>query len=298
MTLRHIRIFLEVYKTLNITRAAETLHMGQPAVTRAIQEIERYYGIRLFERINRRLYLTENGKALYAYAIHIADTYDDMEKTMLDWDSVGIFRVGANITLGNCDLPALVLRLREEKPNVQIRVQVANSNRLEEALLNNQLDLALTEGAAGHEELRYEPFGQEQFTLIFAPGHPLQTKEHVCLADLLSYDLLMREEGSAGRTFLQRAFIARDLCLKPVWESASTQALIRAVGMGLGISVLPIRLAQRDITDGVVATRPIEDVPLSQQTSIVWYKNKFLNATAKRFIELCRERGYEKEKQG
>ncbi len=297
MTLRHIRIFLAVYETLNITRAAEALHMSQPAVTRAIQEIERYYGIRLFERINRRLYLTENGKALYAYAVHIADTYDDMEKTLQDWDSIGVLRVGANITLGNCELPSLVLRLKEEKPHVRVRVQIANSNRLEEALLDNQLDIALIEGPADHEELRCQPFGKEKLALVFVPGHPLQTAERVRLEDLVSYDLLTREEGSAGRTFLQRAFAARDLSLKPAWESASTQALIRAVGMGLGISVLPAQLVRRDIEEGVVATRPIEDMVLYQQTNVVWHKNKYLNATAKRFIALCAERGRQREAQ-
>ena len=72
MTLRHLRVFLAVYQTQNVTRAAERLHMTQPTVTRAVQELERYYGVRLFERINRRLYITQSGRQLYALSlIHI-----------------------------------------------------------------------------------------------------------------------------------------------------------------------------------------------------------------------------------
>ena len=75
MTIRHILIFLAVYRAMSVTKAAERLHMTQPAVTRAIQEIERYYGVCLFERLNRRLYVTKSGEALYAYALHIEDTF-------------------------------------------------------------------------------------------------------------------------------------------------------------------------------------------------------------------------------
>lgn len=80
MTLRHLRVFLAVYQTQNVTRAAERLHMTQPTVTRAVQELERYYGVRLFERINRRLYITQSGRQLYARAVHIVGSFDRMEK--------------------------------------------------------------------------------------------------------------------------------------------------------------------------------------------------------------------------
>ena len=99
MTIRHMKIFAAVYREQSVTRAAESLHMTQPAVTRAIQEIEGYYGVRLFERINRRLSATESGKHLYARAVHIADAFDAMETELRNWDALGVLRVGASVTL-------------------------------------------------------------------------------------------------------------------------------------------------------------------------------------------------------
>ena len=100
MTLRHMKIFLAVYQTQHITKAAQQLRMTQPAVTRAIQEIESYYGIRLFERINRKLYITQTGTMFYTYAVHIVDSFDQMEKGLRDWDQLGLLRVGTTIALG------------------------------------------------------------------------------------------------------------------------------------------------------------------------------------------------------
>lgn len=95
MTIRHMRIFLEVCRTMNVTRAAENLYMTQPAVSRAIREIEQTYSIRLFERLNQRLYLTDSGRRMHAYAVHIVDTFDRMERELSDGDERGVLRVGA-----------------------------------------------------------------------------------------------------------------------------------------------------------------------------------------------------------
>lgn len=88
MTLRHMRIFAEVYRTRNVTHAAQNLHMTQPAVTRAIQELEQHYGVRLFERLYRHLSSTEAAQRLYAQAVYLLDTFDHMEAAMRDWDSL------------------------------------------------------------------------------------------------------------------------------------------------------------------------------------------------------------------
>ena len=100
-----MKIFIAVYNALSITKAAQALHMTQPAVSRAIQEMEQFYGICLFERMNRKIYVTESAKELYSYAVHIVDTFDSMEQEMKNWDELGVLRIGSTITLGNFFLP-------------------------------------------------------------------------------------------------------------------------------------------------------------------------------------------------
>lgn len=289
MTLRHMKIFLQVYRMQNITKAAKTLHMTQPAVTRAIQEIEGYYGVCLFERINQRLWVTESGKRLYAQALHIVDAFDTMEKGLRNWDSFGVLRVGASITLGNFLLPELVCRFQRQNPEIQVRVTISNGSSLQKALLNNQLDLALIEGGVEEADLYAEALSADHLVLILAPHHPLLEKESIVLNDLLAYPFLLRETGSAGRSLVDQVFAARGIPLHPLWESVSTQAIVQAVGCGIGLSFLPEQLVQRPIADGTVCTRKIADESFSRQHYLVWHKNKYLTASAQALIALCRE---------
>ena len=146
MTIRHIRIFLEVCRTMNVTRAAENLYMTQPAVSRSIHEIEQVYGVRLFERLNQRLYLTDSGRRMRAYAVHIVDTFDQMERELSDGDERGMLRIGASITLGNYELPGVVRRMKQERPSLRLQATVANVDTLKElsAALGNDPNFATT----------------------------------------------------------------------------------------------------------------------------------------------------------
>ncbi len=289
MTVRHMKIFIEVYRTENITRAAALLHMTQPAVTRAVQELERYYGVRLFERINRRLSVTESGKQLYAHAVHIVNSFDEMEKGLRNWDEMGVLRIGASITLGNFLLPDLTVQFKKRHPDLQIRVQISNGARIQQALLDNRLDLAMIEGAVSEEHLHTEAFTQDRLVLILPPGHPLCTARNIRLQDLSGYDFLLRERGSAGRTFLDHVFAVHGLALTPAWESTSTHAIIKAVHAGIGISFLPEQLVKEEIASGLVVTREIEDEEFTRKHFLVWHENKFLSPSAQSFIQLCRE---------
>ena len=150
MTLRHLEIFCAVCAQGSFTRAAEKLNMAQPAVSAAVRELEEYYGVKLFDRISRRLYLTEAGKRFQQYASHVASLFDDMEKEMRDWEALGVLRIGASITIGSWLLPGYVKRFSKKYPGMDVRVSVEQSERLEKRLLNNELDFALMEGVV-HE---------------------------------------------------------------------------------------------------------------------------------------------------
>ncbi|MEA4894210.1 MAG: LysR family transcriptional regulator [Oscillospiraceae bacterium] len=289
MTVRHMRIFIEVYQSQNVTKAAELLHMTQPAVTRAIQEIENYYGVRLFERINRRLSVTETGKMLYQQALHIVGSFDDLEKGLYNWDHFGILRVGASITIGNHFLPEFVVRFKEQYPHAHVEMMVLNGEALQTALMENALDIALIEGAVDDPDLRFKVFSRDKLLLITPPSHVLMQQDSVYLSDLLHYDLLMREKGSAGRTFLENVFSAKGLSLRPSTISISTQAIIKAVHCGLGISLLPQKLVEEDIKRGNVCARDIADANLERENNIVWHRNKYLSPMIKSFIEICEQ---------
>lgn len=173
MTIHQMRIFVMVYQNRNITKAAQCLNMTQPAVSRSIAELEAFYKVRLFERINHRIQPTELAGRVYAQAMQIVDSFNQMEKGLKHWDEEGTLRIGASITLGNFLLPDLVARFRKTRPNLTVKVSIANASRIEQDLLEGKLDVAMVEGVADEEHLHKETFSKDHLVPIFPVGHPL-----------------------------------------------------------------------------------------------------------------------------
>ena len=285
MTLRHMKIFLAVYQTQHMTQAAQQLRMTQPAVTRAIQEIESYYGIRLFDRINRKLYITEMGNVFYNYAVHILDSFDQMEKGLRNWDKLGLLRVGTSIAIGNDLLPRVLVHFQKSHPFLKIHSIISNGETLQQALLDNQLDFAVIEGTINRTELSKRPIASDRLVLILPPGDTRVSQETLTLHDLIQDSFLLRDKGSVGRAFLEHVFAMHDLPLTPTMESVSTQAIIQAVHLGLGISFLPERLVNSAIREGIVATKTLSDEPFVRENYIVWHKQKFLTSSAQALMD-------------
>lgn len=284
MTLNHINIFLKVYELQNITHAATALNMTQPAVSRAIKELEQEYDVFLFERLNKRLQITECGKQFYAQAQHISHLLDNMDKSLKNWNEQGTIRVGASLTLGNYLLPALSAAFQEQWPSLTIEVRISNGQNLHSDLLANRLDIALIEGYLTDPDLHCEFLSQDKLVLILPNEHPLCDAAEIRLEELTHYPLLLRETGSVSRVLVDHAFTRAHLTPTPLWRSSSTNALIKAVHSGIGISILPEHLVAEDIARGYISTRPVLDERFLRNNYIVWHKHKLLTPTIKRFI--------------
>ena len=270
MTIRHLRVFVAVCRERGVTRAAQRLHMTQPAVTRAIQELERHYGVRLFERLGRRLSLTACGERAFAEAVHLVDAFDGMERGLRSWEEQGVLRVGATITLGTVLLPAAAAAFERRHPALRVEARVARGEEIRAALLDNRLDLALVEGELGDARLLEERFLEDRLVLVAPPGDPLLARERLRLA------------------LVEHVFAARGVPLAPLRESASTRALVRAAEAGLGVALLPERLVRGDIAAGRVGTRAVEDEPFVRGNYLVRHRSKFLTPGAQEFLALCR----------
>lgn len=290
MTLRHMKIYVAVFRHNNVTRAAEELHLAQPSVSLAIKELEEYYGIRLFERMGRRILPTEGGKEFYGYALHIVSLFDEMEKRVKNWDAIGSVRVGASITIGTRILPELIQNFRQEAPEARVEASVRKSAVVEQNILDNSVDIGLIENQVNHPDLCTIPFMRDALCAIVPPGHPLGYEPSVSLEQLAEYPFLMREKGSAGREILDGCFKMKQLTVRPLMESASTRAIVSAVSRRIGVAVLPYLLVQKDIREGRVLQLPLTE-PLERNLNIVYHRSKYLTENMKAFIELCKRYG-------
>ena len=290
MTIRHMIIFRTVCENgYNSTKAAEVLHMTQPAVSLAIKELEQYYGVHLFDRIGRRLKITDAGQYFLQYAIHISDLFSDMETGLRDWDSKGILRIGATITIGSQFLPNYVKAFSELCPELDVRVTVEQSERLEQKILANELDCALIEGIAHDPNIVSEAYMEDHLSVICGTDKGWTQGQVISIEDFQRQRFLLREKGSGTREVFNRVVEQAGIHVTPVWEAMSTTALVNAAINGLGIAVLPHRMILPALRQGLIYTVKVERLSFSRNFHIIYHKNKFLTASAKKFIALCKD---------
>lgn len=294
MTLRHMIIFRTVCGAgCNSTKAAELLHMTQPAVSLAIKELEQYYGVHLFDRIGRRLQITEAGQHFLQYAIHISDLFEDMETGLRDWDARGILRVGASITIGSQFLPNYIKSYASICPGIDIRATIEQAGRLEKKLLANELDFALTEGIAHDPGIVSEAYMEDHLCVIVPANGHWKQGEVISIEEFKKQRFLLREHGSGTREVFDRVTEQAGISITPVWESMSTTALLNGVSNGLGITVLSHRMILPAQALGQIVTIEVENLAFHRNFYIIHHKDKFLTPSASAFMDLCRN--YEAE---
>lgn len=290
MTIRHMVIFRSVCESgYNLTKTAEALHMTQPAVSLAIKELEQYYGVHLFDRIGRRLQITDVGRHFLQYAIHISDLFSDMETGLRDWDSKGIIRIGASITIGSQFLPSYVKAFTEVCPGIDVRATVEQSESLERKILANKLDCALIEGVAHNPNIISEAYMEDYLSVICAPNKGWSQGQVISIDDFQKQRFLLRERGSGTREVFERVITQAGIHVIPVWEALSTTAIVNAVINGLGIAVLPHRMILPALRQGLIHTVKVEGLSFTRNFHIIYHKDKFLTTSTKRFIALCKD---------
>lgn len=287
MTLRHINIFLAVCNCgCNTTRAAQSLHMTQPAVSLAIRELESYYGTALFERIGRRLAITQTGRSFYQYAAHISALFDEMEKGLRNWDHFGILRVGASITVGAQFLPSYVKTFSALYPDAKIRAKVAPTPQLEQDLMSNRLDLALVEGFPRDPNLISHEYMEDHLVIICPADGPFHQGQVLTQEEFRQQKFLLRERGSGTREEFEHKIEAAGFSITPAWEAMSTTALVNAVINGLGIAVLPYRMVAGPLERGLVRSIKAKGLEFNRRFRILYHRNKFITPLAQHFMDL------------
>lgn len=282
MTRKHFTIFVEVCRFLNFSQAAEALNTTQPAVSLAVKELESHYGVALFERMNRRVYLTPAGETLLTTAQDVLRGFQEAEETLGQGRPLAL-RVGANVSFGEAGLAQVLGRFRQEHPQVRLRALVANSDKIQSLLVENQLDVGIVDGLGVSERLRAQPLYQEDLVLAAAPG---RFPAPATVEELAALPLLLREPGSGLRSSVDRVFSQQGLAPQPLLESTSTAALAQAAKAGLGVAILPEALAQRE--SGLqVGTVP--EVRFFRQFACALHRQKAPSPALEAFLALLRD---------
>ena len=288
MTLQHLEIFSAVCTQGSFTKAAEKLNMAQPAVSLAIRELETFYAVRLFERMNRRVYLTEAGRTLRQYADTVLSQFRESVEVLRESGARGFCSFGVHVTLGETRLAGILTRLAAELPEMQVRACVQNSRETERMILQNELDFAVVDNVTVSPHYLVEPLREEALAAVCAPEY-LSGRDTLALAELAGERLLLRERGSGTRNSVDGVFQAAGIPVRPVLESVSTGALLSCTRAGLGITLLPRSLVEADLSAGRLRELAVADGAFRRTYFLVRHRSKYLTDGMQRALQVVRE---------
>ena len=283
MTLRNMEVFMAVVQSLNMSKAATKLHIAQPTISQTIREIEQEYSTLLFDRIGKKLYLTEEGKALAAHVQTILDKVRIMNDSMTDIIKHPIISVGATISIGQSLLAPSIQQFEKDHPDSIIHATVDNTAEIENLLLKGKLDIALVEGTVKNKELVSTPLCSDRLVLVCTPGHTLAGYKTICLKNMLPYPFLVREEGSGTRELFQKALDDKNVQIHIKWTAHSFDSILSGVLAKQGISVMSHLVVKRYLQTGELIEKDITDVQLTRDFSLVYHKTRVLTPAMKAF---------------
>lgn len=289
MTIRHLRIFEAVAREGSMNRAAARLYLSQPTVSKAVKELEEYYGVRLFERLSQRLYITREGELLLSYARQVLEGFDRMERALRRPDRPQELRVGCSVTVGTALINPLLDRAAPALEGCQVMVEVNNTSVIEEMLLSNRVDLGLVEGIVRHPDLLHIPILTDRLCLVSSPDHPLARKGSLKLADLEGWELISRERGSVDRNQLEQLLRQEGVRMVRSWNCTNTEAIKNGVAAGRGVAVLSSLVVRKELDRGELVALEVEGLPILRPIEAVYHKDKFLSAPMKALLEVCGE---------
>jgi len=290
MNLYQFELFCQIAKVRSFTKAAKLMHLTQPAISSQVQVMENFYGTKLFERSATGVKLTPAGELVYKYAQHFLAEHEKLERELdnLMGTNAQTIVIGASSTIGNFALPCNVWSFKEKYPEANIRIEVENSKKIIELVLEDKVDFGLAEGPEfSHPDLEVKKVGESQVVIITSPNHELSSSNSITIEELKKLPLILREPGSSVREVFIEAtkkagIPAKDLNI--VLELGSFQGVLEAVKKGHGISFSCIEAVKKEYHRQELHYLTLKDMELSMPFLLIYRKDRTFSPLAKRFL--------------
>lgn len=293
MTLRQLEVFLAIARARSYRQAAEALHTSQPALSQHVRELEGELGARLFDRLSRGVALTEAGRLLEERAKRVFATLTDVREVLGELQGLqrGSLLVGASTTPGIYVLPAVIGEFRRRHPGIELRLQIANSRVIEEAVRAHEFDLGVVggHGLAPGEECLAAGLADE-LVLIVSPRHRWARRREIAPADLEGQPLLVREEGSATRRVTERALEQAGARWRTSMELDHTEAIKQAVMAGLGVAFVSVHAVRGELASRRLAAVRLRGNRIQRHFHVIHSEARTLSVGARALVAMLSER--------
>jgi DNA-binding transcriptional LysR family regulator len=295
LNLHLLRLFAAVVKQGSFSRAATALFISQPAVSKAVQELERQVGTTLLDRSGTGVVLTAAGETLYRYAeqIFLTEQAAELELARLQGVQQGKLALGASTTIGVYRLPKLLARFAERYAHIHLFVDIGTTYEIASRLLQTPLDLALVEAKVMDDRLNVTPLWDDRLLVVAPPDHPLAHQSRVTLAEALAQPFIGREPDSATRVYIENQLQARGIVLPVAMEVGSNEAIKQMVRVGLGLAMVSETTIQTEVTAGTLIVLPVPELVIVRHFSLLQVAKRPHSASAQAFLTVLAEQATE-----
>jgi DNA-binding transcriptional LysR family regulator len=290
-TLDQLQAFVAIARLGSFTRAARTLHLSQPAVSTQIRHLEEVLGARLFDRSTRSVALSPVGRELAPSLERILRDIEALALGAKERATVphGVVTVAALPSISSGLLPLAIARFKERFPAASIRLKDALAERVVAMLKAGEVDFGIATAVRPDPELEIAPLMADRMSVVFSPGHPLERKRRITLADLRAHPLILTDPQSSVRTLVDRAFESTGELPAPAYEVTYMSTAIALAKAGLGIAILPSSAAPEGKQLGGIRSRPIRHAALTRKIGLIRRAGRSLSPAAERFADVLAE---------
>jgi DNA-binding transcriptional LysR family regulator len=294
VSLRQLRVFEAAAASRSFSKAAEFLHLTQPGVSMHIKELETSAGLLLFDRIGKKLYLTEAGQELLARAREILRALKDADDALDGLKGLRRGRINlAVVSTAKYFVPQLLARFGKNYPELEIRLAVNNRNSVIAQLVANEVDLAIMGRSPQSLDTVAEPFAQNPHVIIAAPDHPLAAQRRILVETMAKDNFIVREPGSGTRLAMQQFFEERQLVCNVGMEMASNETIKQAVMAGMGVSFISRHTIDLELHTKRLVVLDVRGTPVIRHWHVAHLAKKRLSPTAAAFKDFVLTQGRE-----
>jgi LysR family transcriptional regulator, low CO2-responsive transcriptional regulator len=283
-TLRQLKVFEAVARHRSFSRAAEELHLTQPAVSTQVRKLQEHAGLPLFEQLGKKIHLTPAGAQMLQSSRDIIQKFKEAEEAMAQYKGVSGGRLNVSvISAGDYFFPRLLVDFARRHEGVTLNFGVCNREELLAQLRDNLTDLAVMVRPPEDDDTVAEPFAPHPYVIVAAPGHPLAKTARIPVHRVIREPFVVREKGSDTWNSMAQAFGQHLPGVNVAMEIRSTETIKQAVMAGMGVSFLSAHTVSRELRSGSLIVLEVQGFPLMLNWYVVHRRAKRLPPVAQAF---------------
>jgi len=291
-TFRQLKVFESVARHLSFSRAAEELHLTQPAVSTQVKKLQDHAGLPLFEQLGKKIHLTPAGAEMLHASRVIIRQFEEVEQTMTQFKGVAGGKLNVTvISAGDYFFPRLLVEFARRHEGVTLNFGVCNREELLEQLTDNLTDLAIMVRPPLDMDTVNEPFAPHPYVIVAAPDHPLAAKKRIPVSRVAREPFVVREKGSDTWTSMAEGFGSHLAEVNIAMEIKSTETIKQAVMAGMGLTFLSAHTISRELRAGSLVVLDVQGFPLMLNWYVVHRQAKRLPPVAQAFRQFLLDDG-------